>query len=89
MGTAVTQAFHVARAVIPHMRRQSAGRILMVASRQGVAPAAMQTPTNRGPNVKVCGADLPVRPCGTGLSRSCAPSQPRWPPFPSTEPNSP
>jgi NAD(P)-dependent dehydrogenase (short-subunit alcohol dehydrogenase family) len=34
-------AFRVARAVIPQMRRQRSGRILMVASRQGVEPAAM------------------------------------------------
>jgi len=34
-------AFHVARAVIPQMRRQAGGRIVIVASRQGVEPAAM------------------------------------------------
>jgi NAD(P)-dependent dehydrogenase (short-subunit alcohol dehydrogenase family) len=33
-------AFYVARAVIPIMRRQQSGRILTVASRQGVEPAA-------------------------------------------------
>src|SRR5207253_9263265 len=32
-------AFYVGRAVIPHMRAQGAGRILTVASRQGVEPA--------------------------------------------------
>jgi NAD(P)-dependent dehydrogenase (short-subunit alcohol dehydrogenase family) len=34
-------AFFVARAVLPHMRRQGGGRILAVASRQGVEPGAM------------------------------------------------
>lgn len=34
-------AFHILRAVIPGMRTQKAGRIVVVASRQGVEPAAM------------------------------------------------
>ncbi|HTX33491.1 MAG TPA: SDR family NAD(P)-dependent oxidoreductase [Bryobacteraceae bacterium] len=34
-------AFYVARAVLPHMRQQGSGRILAVASRQGVEPGAM------------------------------------------------
>jgi NAD(P)-dependent dehydrogenase (short-subunit alcohol dehydrogenase family) len=34
-------AFYIARAVLPHMRTQGAGRILAVASRQAVEPAAM------------------------------------------------
>ena len=34
-------AFFMARAVIPQMRRQGSGRILAVASRQGVEPGAM------------------------------------------------
>jgi NAD(P)-dependent dehydrogenase (short-subunit alcohol dehydrogenase family) len=34
-------AFFLARAVLPHMRRQNNGRILAVASRQGVEPQAM------------------------------------------------
>src|SRR5581483_6337154 len=34
-------AFYAARAVLPQMRQQGAGRILAVASRQGVEPAAM------------------------------------------------
>jgi NAD(P)-dependent dehydrogenase (short-subunit alcohol dehydrogenase family) len=34
-------AFYVARAILPHMREQGSGRILMVASRQAVEPAAM------------------------------------------------
>jgi NAD(P)-dependent dehydrogenase (short-subunit alcohol dehydrogenase family) len=34
-------AFHIARAVLPHMRAQGGGRILVVASRQAVEPAAM------------------------------------------------
>jgi len=34
-------AFYMARAVLPHMRQQGSGRILAVASRQGVEPAAM------------------------------------------------
>ncbi len=34
-------AFFVSRAVLPHMRRQGSGRILAVASRQGVEPGAM------------------------------------------------
>jgi NAD(P)-dependent dehydrogenase (short-subunit alcohol dehydrogenase family) len=34
-------AFFIARAVLPHMRRQGGGRILAVASRQGVEPGAM------------------------------------------------
>lgn len=34
-------AFYMMRAVIPQMRRQGGGRILVVASRQGVEPAAM------------------------------------------------
>ncbi len=34
-------AFHILRAVIPPMRAQGGGRILAVASRQGVEPAAM------------------------------------------------
>jgi len=34
-------AFYIARAVLPQMRRQASGRILAVASRQGVEPAAM------------------------------------------------
>jgi NAD(P)-dependent dehydrogenase (short-subunit alcohol dehydrogenase family) len=34
-------AFFMARAVLPQMRRQGSGRILAVASRQGVEPAAM------------------------------------------------
>jgi NAD(P)-dependent dehydrogenase (short-subunit alcohol dehydrogenase family) len=34
-------AFFMMRAVLPHMRRQGNGRILAVASRQGVEPAAM------------------------------------------------
>jgi len=34
-------AFFVARAVLPQMRRQGSGRILAVASRQAVEPAAM------------------------------------------------
>jgi NAD(P)-dependent dehydrogenase (short-subunit alcohol dehydrogenase family) len=34
-------AFFVARAVLPHMRRQGGGRILAVASRQAVEPGAM------------------------------------------------
>ncbi|HLK61794.1 MAG TPA: SDR family oxidoreductase [Bryobacteraceae bacterium] len=34
-------AFHIARAVIPKMREQGGGRILAVASRQAVEPAAM------------------------------------------------
>jgi NAD(P)-dependent dehydrogenase (short-subunit alcohol dehydrogenase family) len=34
-------AFYVARAVLPQMRQQGAGRILAVASRQGVEPAEM------------------------------------------------
>ena len=34
-------AFFISRAVLPHMRRQGGGRILAVASRQGVEPAAM------------------------------------------------
>ena len=33
-------AFHIARAVLPHMRKQGSGRIVAVASRQAVAPAA-------------------------------------------------
>lgn len=34
-------AFYIARAVLPHMRQQGGGRILAVASRQAVEPAAM------------------------------------------------
>jgi NAD(P)-dependent dehydrogenase (short-subunit alcohol dehydrogenase family) len=34
-------AFYMARAVLPRMRSQGAGRILVVASRQGAEPAAM------------------------------------------------
>ena len=34
-------AYFIARAVLPHMRRQGGGRILAVASRQAVEPAAM------------------------------------------------
>lgn len=34
-------AFYIARAVIPRMRQQGSGRILAVASRQGVEPGAM------------------------------------------------
>jgi NAD(P)-dependent dehydrogenase (short-subunit alcohol dehydrogenase family) len=34
-------AFFIARAVLPHMRRQSSGRILAVASRQAAEPGAM------------------------------------------------
>jgi NAD(P)-dependent dehydrogenase (short-subunit alcohol dehydrogenase family) len=34
-------AFFVARAVLPQMRKQNGGRILAVASRQGVEPQAM------------------------------------------------
>jgi len=34
-------AFHVLRATIPQMRAQGSGRIIAVASRQGVEPAAM------------------------------------------------
>jgi NAD(P)-dependent dehydrogenase (short-subunit alcohol dehydrogenase family) len=34
-------AFYIARAVLPQMRRQGGGRILTVASRQAVEPAAM------------------------------------------------
>ena len=34
-------AFHILRAVIPQMRAQGSGRIVAVASRQGVEPAAM------------------------------------------------
>jgi NAD(P)-dependent dehydrogenase (short-subunit alcohol dehydrogenase family) len=34
-------AFFIARAVLPHMRRQGGGRILAVASRQAVEPGAM------------------------------------------------
>ena len=34
-------AFFIARAVLPHMRQQGCGRILAVASRQAVEPAAM------------------------------------------------
>jgi len=34
-------AFHILRAVIPTMRAQKAGRIVVVASRQGVEPTAM------------------------------------------------
>jgi NAD(P)-dependent dehydrogenase (short-subunit alcohol dehydrogenase family) len=34
-------AFFVARAVLPHMRRQGGGRILAIASRQAVEPGAM------------------------------------------------
>jgi NAD(P)-dependent dehydrogenase (short-subunit alcohol dehydrogenase family) len=34
-------AFRMIRAVLPHMRRQGSGRILAVASRQAVEPAAM------------------------------------------------
>ena len=34
-------AFLIARAVLPHMRQQGGGRILAVASRQAVEPAAM------------------------------------------------
>jgi NAD(P)-dependent dehydrogenase (short-subunit alcohol dehydrogenase family) len=34
-------AFHILRAVIPTMRAQKAGRIIVVASRQGVEPSAM------------------------------------------------
>src|SRR5262249_22028028 len=34
-------AFFITRAVLPHMRQQGAGRILAVASRQAVEPAAM------------------------------------------------
>ena len=34
-------AFVIARAVLPQMRQQGSGRILAVASRQGVEPAAM------------------------------------------------
>ena len=34
-------AFFMARAVLPHMRRQGGGRILAVASRQAVEPGAM------------------------------------------------
>jgi NAD(P)-dependent dehydrogenase (short-subunit alcohol dehydrogenase family) len=34
-------AFFISRAVLPQMRRQGSGRILAVASRQGVEPAAM------------------------------------------------
>jgi NAD(P)-dependent dehydrogenase (short-subunit alcohol dehydrogenase family) len=34
-------AFYMARAVLPQMRQQASGRILAVASRQGVEPAAM------------------------------------------------
>jgi NAD(P)-dependent dehydrogenase (short-subunit alcohol dehydrogenase family) len=33
--------FHAARAVLPHMRRQGSGRILVVASRQAAEPGAM------------------------------------------------
>ena len=33
-------AFYIVRAVLPHMRRQRSGRILAVASRQAVEPAA-------------------------------------------------
>jgi len=34
-------AFFMTRAVLPHMRKQGSGRILVVASRQGVEPGAM------------------------------------------------
>src|ERR1019366_6299339 len=34
-------AFFIARAVLPHMRQQGSGRILVVASRQAVEPGAM------------------------------------------------
>jgi NAD(P)-dependent dehydrogenase (short-subunit alcohol dehydrogenase family) len=34
-------AFYMARAVLPQMRQQGSGRILAVASRQGLEPAAM------------------------------------------------
>ena len=34
-------AFFISRAVLPQMRQQGSGRILAVASRQGVEPAAM------------------------------------------------
>lgn len=34
-------AFYIARAVLPQMREQGSGRILAVASRQGLEPAAM------------------------------------------------
>src|SRR3954452_1305861 len=34
-------AFYIARSVLPRMRQQGSGRILAVASRQGVEPAAM------------------------------------------------
>jgi NAD(P)-dependent dehydrogenase (short-subunit alcohol dehydrogenase family) len=34
-------AFYIARAVLPQMRKQESGRILAVASRQGVEPGAM------------------------------------------------
>jgi NAD(P)-dependent dehydrogenase (short-subunit alcohol dehydrogenase family) len=34
-------AFFMVRAVLPHMRKQGSGRILAVASRQGVEPSAM------------------------------------------------
>jgi NAD(P)-dependent dehydrogenase (short-subunit alcohol dehydrogenase family) len=34
-------AFHILRAVLPPMRAQNAGRIIVVASRQGAEPAAM------------------------------------------------
>jgi NAD(P)-dependent dehydrogenase (short-subunit alcohol dehydrogenase family) len=34
-------AFYVARAVLPQMRKQGSGRILAVASRQGIEPGAM------------------------------------------------
>src|SRR5262249_22028976 len=34
-------AFHISRAVLPRMREQGSGCILVVASRQGVEPAAM------------------------------------------------
>ena len=34
-------AFYIARAVLPQMRQQGSGRILAVASRQGVEPGAM------------------------------------------------
>jgi NAD(P)-dependent dehydrogenase (short-subunit alcohol dehydrogenase family) len=33
-------AFHILRAVIPHMRRRKSGRIVAIASRAGVEPAA-------------------------------------------------
>src|SRR5262249_38350998 len=39
-------AFYILRAVIPHMRAQGGGRIVAVASRQGVEPSAMLSAYN-------------------------------------------